>query len=161
MHVPARTSTRTRLRARIISVLIAATAVMGVLASSAAAEGSTSNQDEVFQVPSLAPASGPDATTEQCAYSGAVCLADFQNLLGEALVILEGPTGGWKKIPSGFNDRAESFESTKPNDVRLAQNADGSGEHHCVPHMSRQNTMGTFNNKASAYWVYNNPNVCQ
>lgn len=100
------------------------------------------------------------ASAGECSISGAICLFAGTNFSGAKDVITEGPSSGWLFL-AGFNNQAQSFISTKPNDARLADGGAGEGAAHCIPAHTSQATMGAFNGLASSYFIYGNANVCQ
>ncbi len=103
------------------------------------------------------PAATPSAASD-CG-SGVICLWGQQSFDGEIFVVAH-QTNGWSSLVGSFNDRARSFVNNKALDARLAENANGSGNHHCLPAATQQSTMGSFNGEASAIYVYGNNDIC-
>lgn len=91
--------------------------------------------------------------------SQVICLWGHQGFDGQ-IFIVANQTNGWDSLAGTFNDRARSFVNNKAVDARLAENSDGSGDHHCLPAGTQQSTMGSFNGEASAINVYGSNAVC-
>jgi Peptidase inhibitor family I36 len=127
--------------------------------------GSASGIERAMALPVVPPSVQSHASREavhrrapsDCS-SGFVCLWGHVGFEG-AMISIPHQTDSWDSLGT-FSNRARSFVNNKGYDARLAENADGSGDHHCLPAQTQQSTMGSFNGKASAIYVYGNNDVC-